>query len=354
MGGGPRMGAAQGEVDRRTDPDVVVAIADGMVLGVGREPEVRLVLEADGRNLDRFAILDADGGTVTPGLIDPHTHLLFAGSREGELELRRRGAAYLDILAAGGGILSTVAATRAASAEELHGHGRRWLDEMLGHGVTTVEAKSGYGLDLPTELRLLDVAHRLDDEGPIEVSPTWLGAHAVPPELRGRPDATESYVRRILTEQLPGIAAQGRAVAADVFCEEGVFSADQSRRILEAAAASTPPAHQPRSSTTFPFFITVRTRSAAGQYGIWRDVETRQITRSACLPGSSEPTSSARPIARAALIVTAARTSSGVIRRFRQAAVIARGRLAVGDVPGLKSVPIATGTPRSMNVRAGA
>jgi len=237
MGGGPRMGAAQGEVDRRTDPDVVVAIADGMVLGVGREPEVRLVLEADGRNLDRFAILDADGGTVTPGLIDPHTHLLFAGSREGELELRRRGAAYLDILAAGGGILSTVAATRAASAEELHGHGRRWLDEMLGHGVTTVEAKSGYGLDLPTELRLLDVAHRLDDEGPIEVSPTWLGAHAVPPELRGRPDATESYVRRILTEQLPGIAAQGRAVAADVFCEEGVFSADQSRRILEAAAA---------------------------------------------------------------------------------------------------------------------
>jgi imidazolonepropionase len=237
MGGGPRMGAAQGEVDRRTDADVVVAIADGIVLGVGREPEIRLILEAEGRNLDRFALLDADGGTVTPGLIDPHTHLLFAGSREGELELRQRGAAYLDILAAGGGILSTVAATRAASAEELEAHGRRWLDEMLGHGVTTVEAKSGYGLDLPTELRLLDVAHRLDDEGPIEVSPTWLGAHAVPPELRGRPDATETYVRRILTEQLPGIAAQGRAVAADVFCEEGVFSADQARRILEAAAS---------------------------------------------------------------------------------------------------------------------
>jgi len=237
MSGGPRMGTAQGEVDRRTDADVVVAIADGIVLGVGREPEIRLILEADWRNLDRFALLDADGGTVTPGLIDPHTHLLFAGSREGELELRQRGAAYLDILAAGGGILSTVAATRAASAEELEAHGRRWLDEMLGHGVTTVEAKSGYGLDLPTELRLLDVAHRLDDEGPIEVSPTWLGAHAVPPELRGRPDATETYVRRILTEQLPGIAAQGRAVAADVFCEEGVFSADQARRILEAAAS---------------------------------------------------------------------------------------------------------------------
>ncbi len=107
---------------------------------------------------------------------------------------------------------------------------------MLGHGVTTIEAKSGYGLDLPTELRLLEVAHRLGAEGPIEIVPTWLGAHAVPPELRGRPDATEAYVRLLLDQQLPGVAAQGRAVAADVFCEEGVFTADQSRRILTAAA----------------------------------------------------------------------------------------------------------------------
>ena len=134
-------------------------------------------------------------GRSRPGLVDPHTHLLFAGSREGELELRQQGAGYLEILAAGGGILSTVAATRAASADELAAHGRRWLDEMLGHGVTTIEAKSGYGLDLPTELRLLEVAHRLGAEGPIEVVPTWLGAHAVPPEFRDRPDATEAYVR---------------------------------------------------------------------------------------------------------------------------------------------------------------
>ncbi len=106
---------------------------------------------------------------------------------------------------------------------------------MLGHGVTTVEAKSGYGLDLPTELRLLDVAYRLGKEGPVDVVPTWLGAHAVPPEMRDRPDATEAYVRHLIDEQLPGVAAQGRAVAADVFCELGVFSADQSRRILQAA-----------------------------------------------------------------------------------------------------------------------
>jgi imidazolonepropionase len=106
---------------------------------------------------------------------------------------------------------------------------------MLGHGVTTVEAKSGYGLDLATELRLLEVAHQLGTEGPVEIVPTWLGAHAVPPEMRDRPDATETYVRYLIEEQLPGVAAQGRAVAADVFCENGVFSADQSRRILRAA-----------------------------------------------------------------------------------------------------------------------
>ncbi len=241
VAGGVRMGTSQGEVDRReADPDgrdgPAVAVWEGTILGVGSRAELERALTAEGYAVDQFVLLDARGGTVTPGLVDPHTHLLFAGSREGELELRQRGAAYLEILAAGGGILSTVAATRAASEDELAAHGRRWLAEMLRHGVTTVEAKSGYGLDLATELRLLEVAHTLGHEGPIEVVPTWLGAHAVPPELRGRPDATETYVAQLIAEQLPGVAAQGRAVAADVFCEEGVFSADQSRRILEAAA----------------------------------------------------------------------------------------------------------------------
>jgi imidazolonepropionase len=170
-------------------------------------------------------------------LIDPHTHLLFAGSREDELVLRQQGASYLDILAAGGGILSTVAATRAASESALLDHGRRWLDEMLGHGVTTIEAKSGYGLDLETELRLVEVAYRLGREGPVDVVPTWLGAHAVPPEFRSRPDGVEAYIRHVIEEQLPGIAAHGRARFADVFCEEGVFSQDQSRRVLEASRA---------------------------------------------------------------------------------------------------------------------
>jgi imidazolonepropionase len=244
MAGGVRGGAGQAEVGRlvapQGDPDTAgrpaVATWDSRVVAAGRLDEVERRLAAEGYPRDRFARIDAAGGSVTPGLVDPHTHLLFAGSREGELELRQQGAGYLDILAAGGGILATVAATRAASADELLAHGRRWLAEMLGHGVTTMEAKSGYGLDLATELRLLEVAHRLGAEGPIQVVPTWLGAHAVPPEFRGRPDGTEAYVRHLLDEQLPGVAAQGRAVAADVFCEHGVFTADQSRRILTAAA----------------------------------------------------------------------------------------------------------------------
>src|SRR6185503_8533096 len=246
LAGTVRAGPTQGDVARFTAAEAgglgapeapVVACWEGRIAAVGPRSAVERALEERGYPLARFARLDADGGSVTPGLVDPHTHLLFAGSREGELELRMQGAGYLEILAAGGGILSTVAATRAASAEELTAHGRRWLDEMLSHGVTTIEAKSGYGLDLPTELRLLEVAHALGAEGPVEVVPTWLGAHAVPPELRGRPNATETYVRSLLEEQLPGVAAQGRAVAADVFCEEGVFTADQSRRVLEAAAA---------------------------------------------------------------------------------------------------------------------
>jgi imidazolonepropionase len=243
MAGGVRRGPGQADVARlvATDPAgpdaPVVACWEGRILAVGPRAAVEAGIEAEGYPLARFARVDAGGGAVTPGLIDPHTHLVFAGTREGELILRQQGASYLDILDAGGGILSTVAATRAASEGELLAHGRRWLDEMLAHGVTTVEAKSGYGLDLETELRLIEVAYRLGREGPVDVVPTWLGAHAVPPEFRARPEGTEAFVRSLIDDQLPGIAAHGRARFADVFCEAGVFTADQSRRVLEAARA---------------------------------------------------------------------------------------------------------------------
>jgi imidazolonepropionase len=243
MAGGVRAGSTQGEsaslvggtTHAGDDEAPVVAAWDGRIVAVGRRADVTRAVEAQGYPLARFARLDARGGTVTPGLVDPHTHLLFAGTRERELELRRRGAGYLEILGAGGGILSTVAATRAAPADDLAAHGRRWLDEMLSHGTTTIETKSGYGLDVTTELRLLEIAHRLGEEGPVDVVPTFLGAHAVAPEFRDRPDSTEAYVQHVIEEQLPAVAAQGWARFCDVFCEQGVFTADQSRRILETA-----------------------------------------------------------------------------------------------------------------------
>jgi imidazolonepropionase len=243
MAGGLHRGAAQDE-PAVAPPGTAVACLDGRIVAVAprraAEDALTAALEAAGRDPRAFDRLDAGGGTVTPGLVDAHTHLLFAGSREGEVTLRARGASYREILAAGGGILATVRATREASDASLMAHGRRWLTEMLTTGTTTVEAKSGYGLDVATELRLLAIAGRLGEEGPVDVVPTFLGAHAVPPEARAaHPDdaeaATEAYVASVIGEQLPAVAAQGIARSCDVFCEAGVFSADQARRILAAA-----------------------------------------------------------------------------------------------------------------------
>ena len=175
--------------------------------------------------------MDASGKVVLPGFIDSHTHLIFAGTREKEFELRLQGASYQEIAAKGGGIKSTVEKTRKASKEELVQIGKKNLDSMLSLGTTTVEAKTGYGLSTKDEIKMLEALRDLGREHPVEVVPTFLGAHEIPPEYAGR---TEDYVQQVIEEMIPAAAEKKLASFCDVFCETGVFSLEQSRRILEA------------------------------------------------------------------------------------------------------------------------
>jgi len=205
--------------------DAAVAVADGEVVAVGDSAAV--CRDHPPENADRA--LDATARLVTPGLVDAHTHALFTGDRSDEFVARIEGKSYTEISEAGGGIPVTVEAVRGASDEELLAALREQLDVMLAHGTTTAEVKSGYGLDAETELRMLDVIERADATHPVDIVPTFMGAHAVP-ERSG----TDAYVDRVVTEQLPAVAEQGIAQFCDVFCEEGVFDVEQSRRVLLA------------------------------------------------------------------------------------------------------------------------
>lgn len=181
-------------------------------------------------------VVDANGGVALPGLVDCHTHLVFAGSRAAEFAARLEGATYEEILASGGGILGTVTATRNATAGELREYARGRLRQLVAGGVTTVEIKSGYGLDLETEIKILEVARQVGDEGPCDVVATFLGAHAVPAERR---DDRSRYLREVLEEMIPIVASRGLARFCDVFCEPGLaFDVDESRRVLTAARAA--------------------------------------------------------------------------------------------------------------------
>lgn len=181
---------------------------------------------------DQTQIIDATGQVVTPGLVDPHTHLIFGGSREDEFYLRAQGADYMAIMEAGGGIASSVRATRKESLAELVQSGRQRLGWMLNMGVTTVECKSGYGLDLETELKQLEAVRILQQEQPVELVSTFLGAHAWPDEYR---DDQEGYVDFLIHTVLPRVKEEGLAEYVDVFTEKGVFSVEQSRRIFQKA-----------------------------------------------------------------------------------------------------------------------
>ena len=183
-------------------------------------------------NRDDFTIIDGTGKAVLPGFVDAHTHFIFGGYRPEEFAWRLKGDSYMEIMARGGGIHSTVAATRSASREALAAAGIKRLDSMLSFGVTTVEGKSGYGLDLETEVKQLEVMAHIDAQHPVDVVRTFLGAHAVPPAYKSREDR---YIDFINGEVLPEVAARNLADFCDVFCEQGVFSIEQSRRLLAAA-----------------------------------------------------------------------------------------------------------------------
>jgi imidazolonepropionase len=214
----------------RADPaevigDAAIVVRDGRIEWFGREAELDPRYDGAVRH-------DLGGRIVTPGLVDCHTHLVYAGNRAEEFAMRLDGATYEEVAKRGGGIVSTVRNTRAASEDELFAQSLRRLDALLGEGVTALEIKSGYGLDLPTERKLLRVARRLAAARPVTIATTFLGAHALPPEYAGRADA---YIDHVCNDMLPALHEEGLVDAVDVFCERIAFTLEQAERVFAAA-----------------------------------------------------------------------------------------------------------------------
>ena len=215
-------GSKQGINEKYADAEVV--IEDGLI------KEICASGKSNPADFDQ--VIDAEGKLVTPGLVDGHTHLIFGGYRQHELAMKIAGAGYLDILRAGGGILDTVRKTRDASEEELYDKSMSFLDEMLSMGITTCEVKSGYGLTKDSELKMLRVIKSMNENHKMDVVPTFMGAHAIPPEYEGRGD---EYIEFLCEEVIPQVKEEGLAEFCDIFCEDAVFNAEQSRKYLQAA-----------------------------------------------------------------------------------------------------------------------
>lgn len=224
--GAPRRGENMSELAIINDGGV--AIKDDRIIFVGSTEELvsKYPLGKITRNID------ASNKLVTPGFVDPHTHIIFDGTREDEFSMKLKGKSYLEILKEGGGILKTVRETRSASLEKLVENGKKILNRMMSHGTTTLEAKSGYGLTTESEIKLLTAAKILNEEHPLDIISTFLGAHAIPPEYNNR---TDDYVDLIISEMIPNVAKKNLAEFCDVFCERGIFSIDQTRKILNTA-----------------------------------------------------------------------------------------------------------------------
>jgi imidazolonepropionase len=225
----------RGEAPRRGDSlsklgivkDGAVLVRDGQIAAAGTRAQVEA--RPDAREAEK---LDVGGRVVLPGFVDSHTHLIHAASRAEEYELKIQGASYEEIARKGGGILSSVKKLRAASSEALKGRARAALEEFASYGTTTLEAKSGYGLDVANELKILGLQRELNSEQPIEIVSTFLGAHTVPAEFRGRTGGAERYVTLVVERMLPEVVNEGLAEFCDVFCDRGAFTLEQARRVL--------------------------------------------------------------------------------------------------------------------------
>jgi len=244
-GRGPKRGNALSQIGVIRDGAILVQ--NGVISAVGPSGKIEKLKES--KKAERF---DVAGRVVLPGFVDGHTHLIHAASRAEEYELKIRGAGYEEIARAGGGILNSVKKLRTAGAEELKTRARGFLERFAEYGTTTIEAKSGYGLDLTSELRILSLHKELDAEQPLEIVSTFLGAHVVPAEYRGRQNGTKQYLNLLEEHLIPEVAEKGLAEFCDVFCERGAFSRSESRRVLEAGKARgmAPRVHAEQLSNT--------------------------------------------------------------------------------------------------------
>jgi imidazolonepropionase len=257
-GPAPRRGLAQGVIS--TLHDATIAASEGRITYVGDAAGLPDIAVQKGA-----ARIDARGCTVVPGFVDPHTHVVYAGDRRPELQRRLAGDTYAAIAADGGGIAQTVKATRAASEDRLVSETRVRLDEMLACGTTLCEAKSGYGLDLETELRQLHAMRTLDEEHTIDIVPTFMGAHDIPIEYRAR---RREYITMVIDEMIPRVADAGLAEYCDVFCEKGVFTPDESIEILEAGlrAGLKPRVHADELGSSGGASVAARIRASSADH----------------------------------------------------------------------------------------
>lgn len=238
LNNGPLRGERLNELVVRQGDAIAANTSEGIILAVAPWKELKEVVKIT----DATHIINASGNVVLPGFVDPHTHPIYAGSRVDEFLMRAKGKGYMDIHRAGGGIQKTVKETRAASQEDLQLSAAKNLQRMLKHGTTTVEVKSGYGLNLEDEIKILEIIQNLNKEMPIELYPTFMGAHAIPPEYAG---SRSEYINLIIDKVIPEVAKRDLAKFCDIFCEEDAFTKEETKTILSAAknAGLIPKAH---------------------------------------------------------------------------------------------------------------